>query len=109
MKSKTTAAVLALLLGGLGVHKFYLGRPGQGFLYLLFCWSLVPAFIALIDFFFLVFMSQEKFNKKYLTTTEQYQMASPQTHVKCPDCRELVRKDARKCRHCGCTLEPEVA
>jgi hypothetical protein len=23
------------------------------------------------------------------------------THVKCPDCRELVLKDARKCEHCG--------
>ena len=30
MKSKTTAGILALLLGGLGVHKFYLDRTGQG-------------------------------------------------------------------------------
>lgn len=32
---------------------------------------------------------------------------TPETHVKCPDCRELVLKDARKCKHCGCTLTPE--
>jgi hypothetical protein len=32
---------------------------------------------------------------------------SPETHVKCPDCRELVLKDARKCRYCGCTLVPQ--
>ena len=31
---------------------------------------------------------------------------TPDTHVKCPDCRELVLKDARKCKHCGCTLIP---
>ena len=29
------------------------------------------------------------------------------THVKCPDCRELVLKDARKCKHCGCILIPQ--
>lgn len=32
---------------------------------------------------------------------------SPRTHVRCPDCRELVRRDARKCRHCGCVLVPQ--
>lgn len=31
---------------------------------------------------------------------------SPDTHVKCPDCRELVLKDARKCKHCGTALIP---
>jgi len=29
---------------------------------------------------------------------------TPFTHVKCPDCRELILKDARVCRHCGCKL-----
>ena len=31
----------------------------------------------------------------------------PYTHVKCPDCRELVLRDARKCKHCGCGLIPQ--
>ncbi len=31
---------------------------------------------------------------------------SPSTHVKCPDCRELVLVDARVCKHCGCKLVP---
>ena len=31
---------------------------------------------------------------------------NPSTHVKCPDCRELVLKDARKCKHCGSALRP---
>jgi hypothetical protein len=30
----------------------------------------------------------------------------PATHVKCPDCRELVLKEARVCKHCGCRLAP---
>jgi hypothetical protein len=27
-------------------------------------------------------------------------------HVRCPECRELVRADASKCKHCGSTLKP---
>lgn len=27
--------------------------------------------------------------------------------VKCPDCRELVLKDASICKHCGCKLIPQ--
>ncbi len=32
---------------------------------------------------------------------------NPNTHVKCPDCRELVLRDASKCKHCGCKLIPQ--
>lgn len=32
---------------------------------------------------------------------------TPETHVKCPDCRELVLRDARKCKHCGAALIPQ--
>jgi hypothetical protein len=33
---------------------------------------------------------------------------SPSTHVKCPDCRELVLNEARVCKHCGCRLVPQA-
>lgn len=32
---------------------------------------------------------------------------SPYTHVKCPDCREFVFKDAKRCKHCGIPLVPQ--
>jgi hypothetical protein len=35
-------------------------------------------------------------------------IATPDTHVKCPDCAELVLKEARVCKHCGCKLVPQV-
>jgi hypothetical protein len=31
---------------------------------------------------------------------------SPETHIRCPDCRELIIHDARVCKHCGCKLIP---
>lgn len=34
------------------------------------------------------------------------EIATEKTHVRCPDCRELVRNDARKCKHCGVALTP---
>jgi len=48
-KSRIVAGVLALLVGGIGVHKFYLGKIGLGIVYILFCWTFVPAIIAFIE------------------------------------------------------------
>jgi TM2 domain-containing membrane protein YozV len=65
IKNKTLAAILALFLGGLGIHKFYLGKTAAGILYLLFCWTLIPAILAFVDFLILIFMSDNNFNVKY--------------------------------------------
>lgn len=34
-KSKLTALLLCIFLGGLGIHRFYVGKAGTGILYLL--------------------------------------------------------------------------
>lgn len=34
---------------------------------------------------------------------------SPLTHARCPECREIVLKDARKCKHCGSIIAPQTA
>jgi TM2 domain-containing membrane protein YozV len=65
MKSKTTAAILAFFLGGFGVHRFYLGQPALGVVYLLMSWTFIPVFIGLIDFIILLTYSDQKFNSKY--------------------------------------------
>ena len=49
IKSKIVAGILALLLGGIGVHKFYLGKVGMGILYLVFCWTGIPAFVGFVE------------------------------------------------------------
>jgi TM2 domain-containing membrane protein YozV len=64
-RSRTTAAIFALFLGGLGAHHFYLGHGGLGILYLLFCWTLVPSFVGLIEGIVYLSMSDVSFNAKY--------------------------------------------
>ena len=64
-KSRIAAALFALFLGGIGVHKFYLGRVGWGILYLLFCWTFIPSIVAFIEFIIYLTMSDAAFAKKY--------------------------------------------
>lgn len=47
--NKVTYCLLAFFLGAIGVHKFYAGKTGSGIAFLLFCWTGIPAIIALID------------------------------------------------------------
>ena len=64
-KSKSTAGLLALLVGGLGVHHFYLGNAVLGIIYLVFCWTFIPGIIAFIEGIFFLTMSDDAFNAKY--------------------------------------------
>jgi TM2 domain-containing membrane protein YozV len=50
-KDSTVGVLLAVFLGGVGAHHFYMGRTLLGLLYLFFCWTFIPAFVALIEAF----------------------------------------------------------
>jgi TM2 domain-containing membrane protein YozV len=65
MRNKTTATLLALFLGGVGGHKFYLGKTREGVFFILLVWTLIPAFIAIYDMIVLLSMSQKTFDQKY--------------------------------------------
>lgn len=71
VKSKTVAGLLAIFLGGIGIHKFYLGQTGKGVLYLVFCWTCVPAIIAFFSGISMLVSNKENFELKY--------------HVRCSD------------------------
>ncbi|WP_244865204.1 TM2 domain-containing protein [Xylanibacillus composti] len=64
-KNKIVAGLLAIFLGVIGIHKFYLGRHGQGILYLIFCWTYIPAFIGFIEGIVYLCSDEERFHEKY--------------------------------------------
>jgi TM2 domain-containing membrane protein YozV len=61
-KDRTVALLLTLFLGGLGAHRFYMGQVGLGIVYLVFCWTLVPAMIAFVELF-LIFGRVDRHNQ----------------------------------------------
>lgn len=48
-KNKMVAGILGILLGGLGIHDFYLGYTVAGILSILFCWTGIPGIIGLVQ------------------------------------------------------------
>lgn len=77
-KSKSTAIILAFLLGGTGIADFYVGNTGKGVLLLIlfFIFFIITIFtlgfgfillfiLWLVDFIPFVSMSDEEFNRKY--------------------------------------------
>ena len=64
VKSKVTAGVLGILLGGLGIHKFYMGKIGMGILYLVFCWTYIPAIVGFVEGIIYLCSNDENFQLK---------------------------------------------
>jgi len=50
-KDSTTGVLLAIFLGGIGVHHFWMGNTLAGVVYLLFFWTGVPALLGLVEAF----------------------------------------------------------
>jgi TM2 domain-containing membrane protein YozV len=64
-KLKLTSGLLAIFLGGFGVHKFYLGKIFQGILHLIFFWTFIPSMIGYIEGLVYLGISNSSFDKKY--------------------------------------------
>jgi TM2 domain-containing membrane protein YozV len=62
-KDKTTAALLAIFLGWLGAHKFYLGKAGLGIVYILF--YCITWFVGIIEGICMLCMDEKEFDLKY--------------------------------------------
>ncbi|MCB0642116.1 MAG: NINE protein [Phaeodactylibacter sp.] len=65
MKDKNVAGILALFLGGLGMHRFYLGQIGLGIVYCLLIGTGISFLLGLIDAISFFVMDKEVFDHKY--------------------------------------------
>ena len=64
VKSKTVAGILGIFFGGLGLHKFYMGKPLMGILYLCLSWTFVPEVIGFFEGISYLCSSDENFQLK---------------------------------------------
>ncbi|MFT4971339.1 MAG: TM2 domain-containing membrane protein YozV, partial [Saprospiraceae bacterium] len=74
MKKKDVAGLLAIVLGGFGIHQFYLGKKGWGIFHLVLMFSMAQSpvdflplsyMIAWISAIILFSMGKEEFDDKY--------------------------------------------
>lgn len=65
LKDQTRAVLLAALLGDFGLHRFYLGEPYAGWLYLLFFWTGIPGVFASLEACRYGYMSAEAWAERY--------------------------------------------
>ncbi len=66
-KSKVVAGILGILLGGLGIHKFYLGYTKEGIIQILLSFVCVGGLIGLIEGIIYLTKSDEEFAATYVT------------------------------------------
>ena len=95
----------------------FLGSQGQELLVYSMVFLIAKSSFALMLIIFGIRYNPEKgvtFGKIFLGSFYKGKLDSPidgvphpDTHVKCPDCREFILKDASVCKHCGCKLMPQ--
>lgn len=59
MVSKGTYIALCLFLGGVGLHKFYVGKWVMGLLYLALSWTGISVVLALFDLLIAMFKTPD--------------------------------------------------
>jgi len=63
-KNKVVAGLLAIFLGGFGLHRFYLGQ-WWGFFYLLLFWTAIPALVSFVEGIVFLMTSDAAWDEKY--------------------------------------------
>ena len=62
--SRVEAGIIAILFGGIGLHKFYVGKYGRGMIYAVFCITFIPTVLGIAEGIHFLCMSDEEFKKE---------------------------------------------
>jgi TM2 domain-containing membrane protein YozV len=106
-KDEVIGVLLAIFLGGLGIHHFYLRRDGLGILYLVFSWTGIPMVIAWVEAFFMPGRV-----RRYNAMQAMYissQILGTTTGVPSPDSRPWAQTPTAiptHCNACGKPIDP---
>jgi TM2 domain-containing membrane protein YozV len=65
LKDRTVAGILAILLGGLGIHHFYLGNTTMGIIYILLACVGVSPILGLVDGIIYLTKPDDVFQRNY--------------------------------------------
>ena len=65
MSRRSKYCILALFLGGIGMHKFYINRCVHGLVFLLLCWTFIPAILSFLEGIIVCCISDNTFNEHY--------------------------------------------
>jgi TM2 domain-containing membrane protein YozV len=115
-KDEVIGVLLAIFLGGLGIHHFYLRRDGLGILYLVFFWTGIPMVVAWIEAFFMPSRVRQYnaaqavyISTRILGTSGQpVATSTARTATKCNACGSSVDPTATFCTHCGAAINPSA-
>ncbi|SOC44602.1 TM2 domain-containing protein [Ureibacillus acetophenoni] len=72
IRNKVVAGLLGIFLGCFGAHKFYLGKPGSGIIYLVFCWTSIPAIVGFFEGIVYLASNDHNFQMKHQVRLKEY-------------------------------------
>jgi TM2 domain-containing membrane protein YozV len=107
-KDEVIGVLLAIFLGGLGIHHFYLRRDGLGLVYLVFSWTGIPMIIGWVEAFFMPGRVRQYNATQAMYISSQILGASGQPAVpgatRCNACGAQVDPTATFCTRCGAAI-----
>ncbi len=125
-RDEVVGVLLALFLGGFGMHHFYLRRTGLGILYLCFSWTPFPWVLGFIECFFMPGRVREYNAIQAAAIASTLGIAvpawgqpvnmlpppvvapQPGPLTACPRCQHTNAPTARFCTGCGAALAAPV-
>ena len=118
-KDEVTGVLLALFLGWMGAHHFYLRRTGLGILYAVFFWTCIPALVSFVECFLMpARVRRYNYEQEMLLIAamggtgmavapgrliEQGSPAGTRGPV-CPQCGAMLAAGVRFCGKCGTSI-----